>query len=89
MRPPELDDLAAAPLLAALALLDLALVVVARAVHAAHPEVDRAAPDDTPLTAAAHDLIEACDFALAALDAFREHLASGLRAPDREREWPF
>jgi hypothetical protein len=87
---PNPGDLAAEPLLAALAVLDFALLVVARTVRAAHPEVDRCPrPADSAALAAARQLVDDCDLALRTLDAYRDHVYARLRHPHRHVDWPF
>lgn len=86
-RTPDPDHLAAEPLLAALALLDHALLVVARAVRAAHPDLYKAHPTDAPTQNAARTLIDECHLATHVLDVYCDLAFDHLRA--RSQSWPY
>jgi hypothetical protein len=90
MRPPKLEHLATAPVLGVLATLDVALVVLARSLRAAHPDIDRVArPGDDPCVAAALSLVDHCDGALYAIEHYRDQLYLRLRRPLPDPAWPF
>jgi hypothetical protein len=90
MRPPSLEHLAAEPVLGTLAVIETALVVLARALRGLH-DVDRVArPDDAPKTTAARQLVDDCDLLLRALDEYRDLVYDRLRNRHRtEPDWPF
>jgi hypothetical protein len=90
MRPPSLEDLAKEPLLGALAVVELALVMLARTLRGAHPDVDRAPrPGDDPETTVARQIVDDCDLLLQSLDGLRDHLYDRQRPNLTDRDWPF
>jgi hypothetical protein len=90
MRPPSVDDLAAEPILGALAVIELALIVLARTLRISHPDVDRVPrPSDAADTAAARQLVDDCDVLLNSLDHYRHCLSDRRRASSAEPDWPF
>lgn len=75
MTPPT-DDVFAACQLAGLAALDAAVVLAARALVNTYPAVAKVErPDESPELASARDLVDQCEYLLAALDAHRRHVA--------------
>ena len=80
MRSPSLEDLVKEPFLGALAVVDIALIMLARALRGTHPDVDRAPrPGDDSATATARQIVDGCDVLLYALDHYRDLLEVRLR----------
>ena len=90
MRPLSREDLVKEPLLGALAIVEIALMMLGRTLGASYPDVDRVArPSDDPVTAGARQIIDACEFLLHSLDHFRDHLYERGRRPLANPDWPF
>lgn len=90
MRPPSLEELFKEPLLGSLAVVEIALVMLARSLRCTHPDIDRAPrPGDDPETAVARQLVDDCDLLLRSLDGLRDHLYDRERRHRAEPDWPF
>jgi hypothetical protein len=90
VRVPDAAELVAAPHLAALAVLEVALVATAHAVRAALPAVDRGPfPGDPVELVTARILVDECDALLGALDDHRVHVMARLRRAGVQPDWPF
>ena len=90
MRPPSVDHLAAEPVLGSLAVIELALIVLARTARGLHPDVDRVPrPSDAAETAAARQLVDDCDVLLNSLDHYRHCLGGRRRDRSADPDWPF
>lgn len=91
---PDVHDLVPEPALAALAILDTALCVAARALRAARPDIDRAfhLGEDVALTAA-RIIVDECDALSYCLDDYRVRVRAQLRDHRRhdgdDQDWPF
>jgi hypothetical protein len=89
MRPPSLDDLVDEPVLGVIAVAELALVVLARALRGMHPDLDRApGVRDRPKTVAAREIVDDCDLLLRSFDDYRG-LGDRAGAHDDDFDWPF
>lgn len=90
LRVPEAEEIAAASHLAALAVLEAALAVAARAVRAAVPAVDRGPfPGDPAEITTARILVDECDTLLGVLADHRVHIRARLRSEGVQPDWPF
>jgi hypothetical protein len=90
MRPPSLEDIAKEPLLGVLAVVEIALMMLARTLRGSHPDVDRAVfPGDEPVSVAARRIIDDCDVLLHSVDHFRDHLYERGRRHLADPDWPF
>ena len=88
MRPLSLDDLRDAPVLGVVAVVEIALVVLARMLRGAHPDLDRAPRVGEPArTVAAREIVDDCDLLLRSLDDYRGPDERG-SDPD-DIDWPF
>jgi hypothetical protein len=88
MRPPSLEELTDEPVLGLVAVVEIALVVLARTLRGTHPDMDRAPRTGEPAkTIAAREIVDDCDLLLRSLDDYRgPHPIS----PDSEDiDWPF
>jgi hypothetical protein len=89
-RVPDADEIAAAPHLATLAVLEAALAATARAVRAALPAVDRGPFSTDPAEiVTARVLVDECDALLGALADHRLHVQARLRPEPLRPDWPF
>ena len=88
MRPPSLDELLDEPVLGVVAVVEVALVVLARALRGAHPDMDRAPrAGEPPKTVAAREIVDDCDLLLRSLDDYR---GPDPISPDSDDiDWPF
>jgi hypothetical protein len=90
MRPPSIDDLVDAPVLAVISVVDTAVRVLARALRGLHPDIDCASSiGDAPQTVAAREIFDDCDLLLRSLDDYREALALRFRRLPADPDWPF
>jgi hypothetical protein len=90
MRLPEIDDLIIKPLLGLIAVIEPALIVIARSLRGSHPDIDRLArPGDDPETAAARQIVDDCDALLYALDHYRDLVDAQLRRRPCSTDYPF
>jgi len=90
MRPPSLEDLVKEPLLGVLAVVEIALVMLARSLRGTHPDVDRALrPGDDPETTVARQILDECDLLLRSLDDLRDQLYDRQHPHLADRDWPF
>lgn len=90
IRLPDAVALAAAPHLAALALLDAALVVAANAVRAGVPDLDRGPLACDPAEVkAARSVVDTCELLLQLVADLREHALAAERPDPRQLDWPF
>ena len=90
LRTPNAPLLAAAPHLAALAVLEAALAVAAHALRAGLPAVDRGHfPGDPVELTTARTLVDDCDALLGALGDHRVHVLARLRRSGIHPDWPY
>ncbi len=90
MRPPSLEELVKEPLLGVLAVVEIALMMLARTLRGSHPDVDHdARPSDEAVTVTARHIIDDCDVLLHAVDHFRDHLYERGRRHLADPDWPF
>jgi hypothetical protein len=89
MRAPAIDHLARSPLLGTLAVLEMALVVLARGLRAAHGGADRAPLDDDPVLEAARRLSDDAELLLSSLDRYRDQLDAATGCLSADPDWPF
>ena len=85
---PSLDDLRDAPVLGVVAVVEIALVVLARALRGAYPDIDRAPRiGESAKTVAAREIVDDCDLLLRSLDDYH---GPDSRSPDSDDiDWPF
>ena len=90
VRIPSAELLAAAPHFAALAALECAVAIAARALRAAYPDADRAfQPREPAELTTARTLVDECDAMLMILDDHRIQVTAHLRATGLQPDWPF
>jgi hypothetical protein len=88
MRPPSLDELIDEPILGVIAVVEIALVVLARALRGSHPDLDRLPRAGEPAkTVAARQIVDDCDLLLRSLDDYRGPDPIGTDSDDID--WPF
>lgn len=87
---PDTAQLAAVPHLAALAALEAALAIAARAVLAAVPDADRGPFGCDPAEIiTARNFLDACDALLALVADLRDHTFPRQRGEAAQLDWPF
>ena len=90
LRVPDAAEIAAAPHLAAMAVLEAALLATGRAVRAALPAVDRGPfPGDPAAIVTARILVDECETLLDVLADHRVHVKARLRREGVQPDWPF
>lgn len=89
-RVPNVDDLVPEPALAALAILDTALCVAARALRAARPDIDRDfhIGEEVSLTVA-RIIVDECDTLSCCVDDYRAQVVAQLRRRRDDQDFPF
>lgn len=89
MRPlPSLEDLDDAPILGVLAVVEIALVMLARMLRGAHPDLDRAPRiGESVTTVAAREIVDDCDLLLRSLDDYRG--LDPISTDSDDIDWPF
>ena len=90
LRIPQAEEIAAAPHLATLAVLEAALIATGRAVRAALPAVDRGPfPSDPAEITTARIFVDECEALLDVLADHRVHVKARLRRAGVQPDWPF